>query len=342
MRTTRWIALLVTFLLAAWFAPAAGAAGPTAQERAARAEHQRVVDFWTPARVAKAVPRDFVLDPATGKVVPNAKPSGGGTTTTSTGVTGASWAGGGAVVKTTGKVLFALGTSYYVCSASVINDGGMTNRSLILTAAHCVMDEKTGAFATNWTFIPDYDSAPASLTTNLSFCGQTSLGCWSASAIAARGEFARAGSFNTQAITHDFAIVAVGAGGKSGTADLDATVGAQAVSFAPVAQTPTTSLFGYPSAQKYNGKDLTYSRGVLGTDSRTSGATYRVTSDMTGGSSGGPWFTPFTDGTGTGTVMSVNSYGYKGVTAMFGPKLNQETQELYDLAKVSAGNATVG
>jgi hypothetical protein len=341
MRPVRWIALFVTVLLTAWFAPAAGAAAPTAAERAARAEHQRVVDFWTPARVATAVPRDIVLDPATGRVVPRAKPtrpSDGSTT----GVTGASWTRGGAVVTTTGKVLFALGSSYYVCSASVVDDGGTANRSLILTAAHCVMDETTGAFATSWTFIPDYDSAPASLTTDLSFCAQTTLGCWAASAILVDGEFARAGSFNTQAITHDFAVVAVGPGGKSGGAQLDATVGAQQVQFSSVGTGAIASLFGYPSAQKYNGMDLTYSRGALGTDSRTSGATYRVTSDMTGGSSGGPWFTPFADGTGTGTVMSVNSYGYKGVTAMFGPRLNDETKALYDVAKTASRNATVG
>lgn len=85
-----------------------------------------------------------------------------------------------------------------------------------------------------------------------------------------------------------------------------------------------TYLFGYP-ATPYSGKDLIYSQGPLGLDPLNKNLTYRVASDMTGGSSGGPWFTPFTGG--TGTMMSVNSYGYTGITAMHGPKFNTNTLE---------------
>jgi hypothetical protein len=326
MRPVRWIALLVTVVLTAWFAPAAGAAAPTAGERAARAEHQRIVDFWTPARVAKAVPRDFVLDPATGKVVAHAKPTQPSGTST-TGVTGASWTGGGAVLATTGKVLFSIGTSYYVCSASVVKDD-KADRSLVLTAAHCVYEQKTRKFASNWLFVPEYDTNAVALTTDGSFCKETRHGCWTASAIAIRGEFASAGSFNTTAIQHDFAIVAVGSGGKS-MSNLD-DLGSHPIEYSTVSTGKETFLFGYPAARPYNGRDLVYSRGPLGTDPLTGGATYRVTSNMTGGSSGGPWFSPFSGG--SGTLMSVNSYGYKGITAMHGPKLNDDTKSLFTAA----------
>ncbi len=84
--------------------PARAAAPPAPGQ--ARAEHDCIVAFWTPARVAKAVPRDFVLDPATKKFQPTAT-----RITRSTGVLGTSWIAGGEVLKTTGKVLFALGTS---------------------------------------------------------------------------------------------------------------------------------------------------------------------------------------------------------------------------------------
>ena len=72
----------------------------------------------------------------------------------------------------------------------------------------------------------------------------------------------------------------------------------------------------FEDAGKYKGKDLVYSRGPLGFDPSAGNATYRVASNMTGGSSGGPWFAPFS--AGSGTMVSVNSYGYSGVTAMQG------------------------
>ena len=85
--------------------------------------------------------------------------------------------------------------------------------------------------------------------------------------------------------------------------------------------------------------DLVYSRGALGFDPSTANATYRVASSLTGGSSGGPWFTPFS--AGSGTMMSVNSYGYSGVTAMHGPKLNAETQAMFNTAASATTNTIV-
>ncbi|MEX2133171.1 MAG: hypothetical protein WEB67_03430 [Acidimicrobiia bacterium] len=63
---------------------------------------------------------------------------------------------------------------------------------------------------------------------------------------------------------------------------------------------------------------------------------------MTGGSSGGPWFGPFDNATGTGTQMSVNSYGYSGVKSMFGPMFNSNTQATWNRALTTTTNAVVG
>jgi hypothetical protein len=133
--------------------------------------------------VAQAVPRDFLFDPGTGRFSPSkGKPGGtpgggggggGGGGEEATLVTGASWSGGDGVDGAVGKVLFQMDGSYWVCSATVIDDDGKADRSLILTAAHCAYDETNGAFATEWMFIPDYDAIPASLTTNGSFCDST-------------------------------------------------------------------------------------------------------------------------------------------------------------------------
>lgn len=321
------LALALSVCLAA----PASAQGP---DDAQRAEHERVVKFWTKDKVAKAKGRDFVLDPKSKQVTPAAKPTkpGGGST-----VLGAAWNGGGLVQQSTGKVLFSMGTSYYVCSASVVADAKST-RSIILTAAHCAYDETGNKFAQNWMFIPDYDSQPVNLTTSGSFCDDTKYGCWTASALVVHNGYASAPSFNDQAVLYDFAFAVVGIGGHDDT-QLDAKVDGQGISFASGSLGQDTYIFGYPASGKYKGTVLVYSKGPLGTDPLNFDKTYRVASNMTGGSSGGPWFQPFASG--TGTLMSVNSYGYTGITAMHGPVFNGDTKDLFDEAETASGNTLV-
>lgn len=312
----------------------------------AQNEHARVEAFWTPERIAQAVPRDVVLDPASRGFRPAARPGGGGGGGgggTPTSVLGASWTAGGAVLKTTGKVFFQMGSSYYVCTGSVVSDG-VTDRSLVLTAAHCVYDETSHTFATNWMFVPDYDSMPARLTASGSFCASTSMGCWVADDLVVHDGFASESGFTTNATLHDFAFAVVSGGGLSKTAQLDATAGAQAIAFTDYRTdgSITATLFGYPASQKYKGNDLVYSRGPLGSDPYNGNLTYRVASDQTGGSSGGPWFVNFSDTAGTGTIMSLNSHGYNGVTAMHGPKFNADTQALYNEALTAVKDTIVG
>ena len=62
---------------------------------------------------------------------------------------------------------------------------------------------------------------------------------------------------------------------------------------------------------------------------------------MTGGSSGGPWLWGTTNpADGSGLLSSVNSYGYSGLTYMFGPRFNGETSTV--LGDVQDGSATAG
>lgn len=324
-KPSRLIAILAGVLLMLGFTPAVTASA----DEDARAEHQRIINFWTKDKVAKAKPRDFVRDPATGEFTLTAPEA--------TQVLGASWEGGGKVQRTTGKVLFAMGKSYYVCSASVVTDTNSA-RSIVLTAGHCVFDNKTGRFATNWMFVPDYDSSAATLTTNGSFCPRTTYGCWTATSLVVHKGFASQRKFNTQATRYDFAFAVVGAGGKTNPlAQLDTTVDSQAIGYQTVGNATDTYLFGYPAAAPYTGKDLIYSEGLLGTDPLNNNLTYRVTSTMTGGSSGGPWFSPIDANTGVGTMMSLNSYGYTGISAMHGPFFNDTTQALFTTA---ASNST--
>jgi hypothetical protein len=277
------------------------------------------------------VPRDLVRDPRTGafhvgRGAPHRR------------VLGSPWTRGGEVAGTTGKVVFAMGPSYYVCSASVVHrtaddgDDGLPDRSLVLTAAHCVFDEATGQFATNWIFVPDYDALPAALTTDGSFCAGTRHGCWVAQGLLVDSAYAGAGGFDTDAARHDVAVAVIGPGGHDGTAQLDDVVGSQPVRFRSAPPGADTFVLGYPAAGAYTGVDLIYSRGPLRRDPDNDRLTYRLRSDMTGGSSGGPWFAPFRPGSGVGVQISVTSYGYAGVAAVHGPVLNRNAARLYDEA----------
>lgn len=305
--------------------------------------HEQTIAFWTPARMAAAVPRDFTYHPARG-FVPAAKPpgtpggpggggggGGGGDTGSST---GASWTAEGAIQDRTGKVYFNMGGSYYICSGTATTDT-RAGYSLVLTAAHCAFDESTGNFATEWMFIPDFDAAPTYT------CTATLHGCWTADALVVHSGYATAGGFNTQATLHDFAFAVVGPGGHGGT-QLDAEVGTFALDipgFTGVSQ--TAYAFGYPAAQKYKGSDLVYCAGEIFEDPYNNEETWGLPCDMTGGSSGGPWLSGFNATEQTGGLSSLNSYGYSGVKAMHGPKFNADTDAVYDAANQATANVVV-
>ena len=350
---SRRVRLFISFLLIVSAVPLLTAAGNGGNGDEARAEHQRIVEFWTPERVAQAVPRDFVLDPGTGRFSPSKKPDGtpgggggkpgGGGGEESTLVTGSSWNGGDDINGAVGKVLFAMDGSFWVCSATVIDDDSSdSNRSAtILTAAHCVYDEANGVFATSWMFIPDYDASPEPLSTsNNTFCDDTAYGCWTQVAMAVHSGYTDAGGFNLEAVQYDFAVVRVGLGGLSGSAELDHVVTEQAKSFSSVALDGSVAgyAFGYPAQKKWKGNDLIYCAGPIDGDPNTGNQTYRLNEcKLNGGSSGGGWLTGFDESSGSGTVMSVNSYGYTGINAMHGPILDIDTQDVYALAQGDGG-----
>jgi hypothetical protein len=306
------------------------------QARGPQSRHEQTIAFWTPARMAAAVPRDFTYHPDIG-FAPAAKPpgtpggpggggggGGGGGDTGST--TGASWTAEGAVQNRTGKVYFRMGASAYICSGTATTDGRGAY-SLVLTAAHCAFDESTGNFATEWMFIPDFDAQPTYE------CADTRLGCWTASALVVHEGYATAGGFNTQATLHDFAFAVVGPGGHSGSQQLDAAVGTFGLSipgFTGVGQ--SAYAFGYPAAQKYKGSDLVYCAGGIFEDPYNDEDTWGLPCEMTGGSSGGPWLSGFNASNQTGSLSSLNSYGYSGVKAMHGPKFNADTADVYGAA----------
>ena len=96
----------------------------------------------------------------------------------------------------------------------------------------------------------------------------------------------------------------------------------------------TYKAFGYPAAAPFTGKTLVSCYGKAGNDAlNPQFETQGIPCDMTGGSSGGPWF--LSDGTDSplGFQNSVNSYGYGSrSTAMYSPYWGSVIQQVYDRA----------
>jgi hypothetical protein len=230
-----------------------------------------------------------------------------------------------------------MGGSGWVCSGTALGDSRSTY-SLVITAGHCVYDESSGGglsgFATNWLFIPQFDSNPTFT------CANTAFGCWTAQALVVNNGFATAGGFNTQATHYDWGFAVVPGGGNANS-QLDTAVGTFGYSATAMPGNTVVDAFGYPAAQKYHGNDLVYCQGPIGFDANSGNTNYKLACGMTGGSSGGPWFSGFNATGNSGTIQSLNSYGYSGQSNMYGPIFNNTTTQTYNAANSATTNTIV-
>lgn len=288
--------------------------------------NENAIGYWTQDRLDSALTRDFEFEPGakSGKLVALGKPSrgGGGSTTT---VSGSSWTKGGMPLLATGKVFFTMGTTNYVCSGALANEN-LSDRAIVLTAGHCVWDNQSSSWATNFIFIPAYDSNPS---TN---CASTPGRCLVASSLVASSGFTSQTSFTTQATLNDWGFAAVTETSQTG------------FNLAVNSLTANDSVyaFGYPAQFPYNGSKLIYCSGPITADSKNGGLTWGLGCNMTGGASGGPWLGLFNSSTYVGNLSSVNSYKYTNdSTRMYGPKFNANTQAAFEAAKTASANTSI-
>jgi hypothetical protein len=205
----------------------------------------------------------------------------------------------------------------------------------VLTAGHCAYDETVinndAGFASNWMFVPRFDATP---TVN---CFSNATACWTAEELVVHQGWASAGGFTDTAVLYDWAFAVIG---PNGSAQLDGSLGSGyngfGVSASGAGSGTQTFAYGYPAAGKYKGKDLTYCAGGLGFDPYNGNDTYRLACNMTGGSSGGGWLVGADTSGNVGSLFSVNSYGYSGITAMHGPIFNGNTADTLAAAKTVA------
>jgi V8-like Glu-specific endopeptidase len=288
------------------------------------AAQSKASTYWTSSRMKNAVSGDALTagrdhSKADGKVTvgkamtkpgtPGAAKKPGPSDPLANG--GSLYTGGGQVVQTTGKVFFTLGSTNYVCSGS---STAAANESLVQTAGHCV-NEGPGAFATNFVFVPAYKD------------GAAPYGRFAARALLTTSQWSGSGDFNYDV---GYAVV-----NPIGGTTLSDTVGAQGIGF-NLARGARMYSFGYPAAAPYDGSKIATCNGIVVADTVGGSSDQGMVCNLTGGSSGGPWFINYTASTGIGTLNSLNSFKYTSGRyndKMYGPYFGSVVQNLYTSAQ---------
>ncbi|MEV7613204.1 peptidase [Streptomyces sp. NPDC089799] len=304
--------------------PSAAAAAP------ASSTPRQTAGFWTAERMRGATPLDVdpaaagraaatgsqspparAADPVTiAPTAPSAVPAASAPASpTAFPQAGGAWTGGGAVVRTSGRVFFTFQGRTASCSGDSITSA---NGSTVITAGHCVKYQ--GSWHTDWVFVPAYDN------------GNAPYGQWTATKTFATDQWAANEDMNNDV---GYAVVAPQNGRT-----LSQAVGAQGLLFNG-GYTKRMYSFGFPAAAPYDGTKLVYCSGTSGKDFLLT-KDHSLSCNMTGGSSGGPWFQDFDEATGLGTQVSVNSFGYTFLpNRMYGPHFGPEAKAAYDKAQTA-------
>lgn len=274
--------------------------------------------------------------------------SGGGTGSSGETVANAHWTSGGAVQYAAGRIYFEMpynsGWGGFVCSGTVATDA-TDGRSVIMTASHCVYDDANKLFARNVLFIPNQDGTTGGGTDLI--CGNDPMGCWTPSfGVVDVNWTTRTFPYN---IPWDYAYYVVpdsGAhsGATASSETLDVAAGSLPVSFAAVIHDDASSAADYTHALGYSYKDdpkFMYCAEDMSTDAST-GDWWLDHCGLTGGASGGAWVQPMDTTSGSGDMISVNSYGYvdnagNALPGMAGPVLwNTSASCVFAAAKAAA------
>ncbi|MCY0924799.1 peptidase [Streptomyces sp. H27-H1] len=280
--------------------------------------------FWSAEQMRAAAPLDITAAPgAATRTAPvtaerpttiaptpaSASPTGSVASPAAFPQPGGAWTSGGAVVKTSGRVFFTFNGKSASCSGDSITS---VNGSTVITAGHCVKYQ--GAWHTNWIFVPGYEN------------GNAPYGQWTATKTFATDQWVASEDMNMDV---GLAVVAP-LNGQT----LSQAVGAQGIVFNG-GYNKKMYAFGFPAAAPYDGTKLVYCSGNTSKDFLLT-KDHGLPCNMTGGSSGGPWFQDFNEATGLGVQASVNSFGYTFLpNRMFGPYFGNEAKAAYDKAQTA-------
>lgn len=287
---------------------------------------QRVVEYWTPQRMANAIPLDGPDAPTalTQKAITNAQSAVSEVAEKTLAEPAAADAGIETLAsrvsrssKTNGKVFFrnARNGKDYVCSGSAINS---SSKRLVATAGHCVHGGKGGTWHRNWVFVPNYKN------------GSQPYGYFTAKAFRTYKDWTTYGSTSVRGLNSDVAFVTTYMS-KKGKRVVKA-VGGHGLSYGG-SRVFNANIFGYPTNLS---RGETQKACAGKTSSRSLGG-YRFPSvsgcNFGGGSSGGPWLSSYNKKSGIGKLRSVTSFGPANSNAYIaGPYFDKRIATLYKAA----------
>ena len=214
-------------------------------------------------------------------------------------------------LSTVGKIFFTTGTGRdSMCSGTAIVS---RNRNTVDTAGHCLY--LYGGWSSNVVFCPLYEN------------GNTPYGCWAARDLEVPADWIDAKPYD---LHHDFGIAIVAPNSEGNLTDL---VGGAGWAYNQPVNQPFYA-YGYPAGYPFDGQTRKTCESSAGTLwPHGGGNVVSIPCNMTGGSSGGPWFIQI-DGN-----MYVN--GHNDFTSsirfghMFSPYYDDTWYALYNKAQNS-------
>ena len=170
-------------------------------------------------------------------------------------------------LSTVGKIFFTNAGQDYVCSGTAVVS---SNHNTVDTAGHCLY--WNGSWVSNLIFCPLYDR------------GKTPYGCWVAHDLEVPADWIGAGP---NELHHDLGMAIVSPNDQGNLTDVVGGVGWAANQ--PINQ--SFSAYGYPAARPFDGQTRQSCEDRVARSWQLAGGTViSIPCNMTGGSSGGPWF----------------------------------------------------
>lgn len=243
------------------------APSPTIVDHAENADPSAVLQHWTTANMLAATESDA------DQQIDNAANSPQGGTDINAGKAtqqdGQPPRDGNALfpLSTVGKIFFTNAGQDYVCSGTAVVS---SNHNTVDTAGHCLY--WNGSWVQNLIFCPLYEK------------GNTPYGCWVAHDLEVPADWIGAGP---NQLHHDLGMAIVSPNNEGNLTDV---VGGAGWAYNQPIKQPYYA-YGYPAARPFDGQTRQSCEGATGRSWQLAGGTVvSIPCNMTGGSSGGPWF----------------------------------------------------
>lgn len=246
-----------------------GSSADGVSEHAVDSNPATVVSYWTTSQMSSAIDADQLVDNSgiTSDFTQASVDSSAGKAARQEG----QQPSGGTLaypLSTVGKVFFTNASGQnMVCSGTAVVS---SNHNTVDTAGHCLY--WNGGWVRNMIFCPQYDS------------GQTPYGCWAARELEVPSGWIGASPGD---LHQDFGMAIVSPNGQGNLTDV---VGGAGWAYNQQLNTPFYA-YGYPAAGQFNGQTRqSCERQSARSWQHAGGLVISIPCNMTGGSSGGPWF----------------------------------------------------